>query len=119
LIKNEFKVAFYRKLSDKDVFEICHFLYDENQKLTMTSNFLEPIKGYELKEISIAKDQEIIVLLRDKLFMKSAEKSHCLLTSLDLSDLKKSVSIPFQESLFLKDDIQVLNRKKFWFLKYF
>ena len=74
----------------------------------MTSNFLEPPKGYDIKEISIAKDHEIIVLLRDKQCGKSIDKSHYILGSVDLSNIKQGICIPFQDNAALKDDIQVI-----------
>lgn len=108
LIKNEFKVAFLRKLSDKDVFEICSFAYDEEHKLNMNINFMDPLKGYDLKEITIAKDHEIILLLREKQFGKLGnDKPHCLLASLNSNNLRKGAKLTFQESGQMKDDLQV------------
>ena len=76
----------------------------------MTINFIDPIKGYDLKEITIAKDHEMILLIREKQYGKiSSEKPHCLLTSLNLSKLKQGMLQCFQESALLKDDLQVLN----------
>lgn len=107
MIKNEFKLAFFRKMSEQNLFQICNFYYDESLKLNMKSNFIELPKSYDLKEISIAKDQEIIVLLQEKHFMKSNEKAHCLLGSLNLSQIKKGFEIPLSEGQTLKDDMQV------------
>ena len=74
----------------------------------MTINFVDPIKGYDLKEITIAKDHEMILLLREKQYGKtSSDKAHCLLTSLDLTNLKQGMLQCFQESALLKDDLQV------------
>lgn len=105
-------MVFLRKLPEKEVLELCNFFYDESQKLSLTINFIDPVKNYDLKEITIAKESEIIVLLKEKQYGKiSNEKPHCLLASLNLSNLKQGFFQAFQESVLLKDDLQVKTYK--------
>lgn len=73
----------------------------------MKANFVDIPRGFELKEISIAKDHEFVLLFKEKLLGKINEKGYSMLNLLDLSELKQEKVINLGEGINLRDDTQV------------